>query len=142
MNKEGEKIYEDVAVNLLTTHSWYMHKLKSVLRPYGISPEQYNVLRIIKGANQRPVSASYIKERMIDKGSNITRMVDKMEAKKWVTRSLCETNRRQMDIDITEEGIGVVSNVTSEVNELIKVFYALTEEEAELLSQLLKKARL
>ena len=121
--KDTKKIYEDVAVNLLATHSWYMHQLKSVLKPHDISPAQYNILRILNGAKQPPVSASYIKSQVIDKGSNITRLIDKMELKKWVTRSLCQTNRRQMDIDITATGKVVLLETTKEINKLNKVIY-------------------
>jgi len=136
------KLYQDVAINLLTTHSWYMHQLKTVVRPYDISPVQYNVLRIINGSKEPPVSASYIKEHVIDKGSNITRLIDKMEIKQWVTRCLCETNRRQMDIDITKKGINVLNKVTTEINELIKVLYSINEEEAKTVSKILAKIRM
>ena len=136
-----KKLYQDVAVNLLTTHSWYMHQLKTVLSPFDISPAQYNILRILNGAKIRPVSASYLKEQVIDKGSNITRLIDKMELKKWVTRCLCETNRRQMDIDITEIGKLVLIKVTKEIDELIKVLYSINEKEAKLVSEVLTKIR-
>ncbi|MEK6152545.1 MarR family transcriptional regulator [Flavobacteriaceae bacterium 3-367] len=139
--KNKKDIYQNVAVELLSTHSWYMHQLKAVLKPYDISPAQYNILRILKGAKNRPVSASYLKEQVIDKGSNITRLIDKMEIKKWVTRSLCETNRRQMDIDITQEGVNVLNKVTKEIDQLIKVLYSISEEEAEVVSEILNKIR-
>ena len=139
--KNRKDLYQNVAVNLLTTHSWYMHKLKTILKPYDISPTQYNVLRILNGAKELPVSAAYLKERVIDKGSNITRLIDKMEIKKWVTRFLCETNRRQMDINITEEGISVLSEVTKEIDEFTKILYSITEEEAEQVSNILIKIR-
>ncbi len=135
------KIYQNVAVELLTTHSWYMHQLKNILKPYNISPAQYNILRILNGANDLPVSASYLKEQVIDKGSNITRLIDKMELKNWVTRCLCKTNRRQMDIDITENGKVVLQKATIEINELIKVLYSISEEEAKIISNILIKLR-
>lgn len=138
MNKD---IYQNVAVELLTTHSWYVHQLKTVLKPYDISPAQYNILRILNGANDRPVSASFLKDQVIDKGSNITRLIDKMEIKKWVTRCLCETNRRQMDIDITDAGKKVLISTTKEINKLIEVLYSINEEEAELISKILIKMR-
>jgi DNA-binding MarR family transcriptional regulator len=136
-----KNLYQNVAVELLTTQSWYMHQLKKVLKPYDISPAQYNILRILNGAKNRPVSASYLKGQVIDKGSNITRLIDKMEIKKWVTRCLCETNRRQMDIDISEEGIKVLVEATKEINELIKVLYSISEDEAKLVSKILIKIR-
>ena len=140
MNNKKD-LYQNVALDLLTTQSWYMHQLKTVLKPYDISPAQYNILRILNGANNRPVSASYLKEQVIDKGSNITRLIDKMEIKKWVTRCLCETNRRQMDIDITEDGKLVLLKVTKEIDELIKVLYSITEDEARVVSKILTKIR-
>ncbi|NQX82962.1 MAG: MarR family transcriptional regulator [Flavobacteriaceae bacterium] len=140
MNNKKD-LYQNVAVNLLTTHSWYIHQLKKLLMPFDISPAQYNILRILNGAKELPVSASYLKEQVIDKGSNITRLIDKMELKKWVTRCLCETNRRQMDIDITDSGKLVLNKVTKEVDELIKVLYSINEEEAKLVSEILTKIR-
>jgi len=139
--KNNRDLYQNVAVELLTTQSWYMHQLKTVLKPYDISPAQYNILRILNGADNRPVSASYLKEQVIDKGSNITRLIDKMEIKKWVTRCLCETNRRQMDIDITVDGKRVLLKVTKEIDELIKVLYSITEDEAKVVSKILVKIR-
>ncbi len=139
--KDNKDLYQNVAVELLTTHSWYMYQLKTVLKPFDISPAQYNILRILNGAKKLPVSASYLKERVIDKGSNITRLIDKMESKKWVTRSLCKTNRRQMDIDITKSGKLVLSKATKEINELIKVLYSINEKEAILVSKILNKIR-
>jgi len=139
--KNNKDLYQNTAVELLTTHSWYMHQLKTVLKPYDISPAQYNILRILNGADNRPVSASYLKEQVIDKGSNITRLIDKMEIKKWVTRCLCETNRRQMDIDITEDGERVLLKVTKEVDELIKVLYSISEDDAKIISKILIKIR-
>ena len=134
-------LYQNLAIELLTTQSWYMHQLKAVLKPYDISPAQYNILRILNGSKNRPVSASYLKERVIDKGSNITRLIDKMEIKKWVTRCLCETNRRQMDIDITEDGNRVLLKVTKEIDELIKVFQSISKNEAKAISKILIKIR-
>lgn len=139
--KNKKDLYQNVAVNLLTTHSWYMHQLKTVLKPFDISPAQYNILRILNGAKKLPVSASCLKEQVIDKGSNITRLIDKMEFKKWVTRCLCETNRRQMDIDITDIGKLVLNKATKEIEELIKVLYSINEEEAKLVSEILTKIR-
>ena len=136
-----DSVYEALAISLMATHSWYVSQLKSALRPYGLSPEQYNVLRILNGAKKRPVNAAYLKERMIDKGSNVTRLIDKLEKKAFVTRCLCATDRRQMDIDITEEGVAVTEEIKPVLTEFLKVLEGVEENEAARLVELLDRLR-
>ena len=76
-----ESPQQEAAVNLVFTHSWVDSRMKEVLRPYNVSPQQYNVLRILRGAFPKKVSSGYIKERMLDKESNITRLIDKLVSK-------------------------------------------------------------
>src|SRR5699024_7299000 len=103
--------YQKVIVNLIYTGNWLRDEQISLLKPYGILPQHFNVLRILKGSHPRPVSPGSIKEVMIDKASDLTRLLDKLEQKKWVNRKLCRTNRRKMDVTISKEGMAVLERM-------------------------------
>lgn len=136
-----DSIYEKLGISLMISHSWYTSQLKAVLRQFDLSPEQYNVLRILKGANSLPVTVGYVKERMIDKGSNVTRLIDKMELKQWVTRDLNPNSRRQMDLNITKSGSKLADSVRPHMLNLVKVLESLSTAESEQLIKLLDKMR-
>lgn len=140
--KEFNSVYEKALVNLMYTHSWYNRKFRSTLSCYGVSAQQYNVLRILKGAFPTPVGTSYIQERMIDRESNVTRIVDKLIEKEFVTRELCTEDRRKMDIVITEKGRDILAEMTVKMNDIINISSGLSEAEAEDLSRLLDKMRI
>lgn len=133
--------YQKLAINILFSSSWLSDLIHQQLKPYGISQQQYNVLRILKGRDPEPCSLKLITERMIDKMSNASRLVTKLEDKGLVSRSRCPENRRQLEIVISEKG----KNLLAEVNPLVEShderFSALTVEEAAKLNELLDKVR-
>ena len=94
--------YEKMVVNILFTGSWLASLNSSRLKPFGVTPEQYNVLRILRGSHPKPMMLADITCRMIDRNSNATRLVEKLRQKGLVNREICETNRRQVDISITD----------------------------------------
>jgi DNA-binding MarR family transcriptional regulator len=113
-----------------------------ILKPFDLSPEQYNVLRILRGQKGRPANMCVIQERMIAKTSNTTRLVDKLLLKELVTREVCPENRRKMEIQITSKGLEVLSVLDSKVIEHENYFaQKLTSEELEQLNHLLDKYR-
>lgn len=134
--------YHKVVVNLLYTGNWLRDALSSNLKNYGLLPQHYNALRIIKGRHPEPVSAGDIKEVMLDKASDVTRLLDKLEKLEYVQRRLCPHNRRKMDISITPKGLQLLEQITEPMDD----FYAqmaerISEEEAAQLSNLLDKFR-
>lgn len=88
-------------INILYTQNVVHDKFNEILKPFELSVEQFNVLRILRGQNGNPANMCLIQERMIAKTSNTTRIVDKLLAKQLVTREICPQNRRKMDVHIT-----------------------------------------
>ena len=96
--------YQKASINLLYTGSWLYNINAGYLKQFGVTPEQFNVLRILRGSFPKPMMLAEITERMIDKSSNCTRLVEKLRQKGLVDRETCESNRRQVDISITDKG--------------------------------------
>ncbi|QHT66302.1 MarR family transcriptional regulator [Rhodocytophaga rosea] len=132
--------FEKTSVNILFTSSWLHSLLSSALKPYGISVQQYNVLRILKGQCSKPAMLGLIQERMMDKMSNATRLVDKLIEKGLVDRKQCPMNRRQVDIVITKEGLALIEKIQPALNKIDHSF-GINDEEARILNQLLDKFR-
>src|ERR1700720_688188 len=95
---------EKLTVNLIFTHYWLLDKLKDRLRPYGISMQQYNVLRILRGQGSNPASINLLKERMLDKSSDASRLVERLRLKELVDRIICPNDRRAVEIRISTKG--------------------------------------
>lgn len=135
-------IGKQTLLNVLFTQNVISEKLNEILKEYGISAEQFNVLRILRGQKNKPVNMCMIQERMIAKTSNTTRLVDKLLAKGLVSRKVCESNRRKMEISITTEGLNLLSELDPKIESHEDIFAAnLTSEELELFNHLLEKYR-
>lgn len=131
-----------VIINLLYTENWISDRISSELKIYDISIQQFNVLRILKGQGGKPANLSTIQERMVSKMSNTTRLVDKLIKKDLVKRIICETNRRKVEITITEEGNTFLDKVSPVINNFEKKITShLSEEELNILNNLLNKLR-
>lgn len=128
-------------VNITFTASWLMVEKTRVLRPFGLTMQQFNVLRILKGAKEGPVSIRYITERMIDKASNASRLVDKLVEKEWVLRKECPMDRRQVEVSISAKGLSILEEASLAVRNSQVVFNSLSDQEMELLNHLLDKIR-
>ncbi|MFB9055983.1 MarR family winged helix-turn-helix transcriptional regulator [Mariniflexile ostreae] len=125
-------------LNILYTANWITSYQNEFFKPYGISPQQYNILRILKGSN-KPLSVQVIKDRMIVRAPNTTRLMDKLCAKKYIERLPSQQDRRVVKIIITQEGRALLDSIPINFNsDLIK---NINETEAEQLSNLLDKIR-
>jgi len=125
-------------LNIIYTANWISSCQNEFFKDFGISPQQYNILRILRGAEE-PLSVRAIKERMIERSPNATRLMDKLCAKKYIERLPSKTDRRVVKIAITAQGKSLLQNIPSTLNkELLK---NLSEDEAEQLSDLLDKMR-
>lgn len=133
--------FEKVAVNILFTASWLYNRNASRLKPYDITPEQYNVLRILRGSHPKPLMLSEVTCRMIDKNSNATRLVEKLRQKGLLNREICENNRRQVDISITEKGLDVLKKIDIEAEAWLETLKIISKAEAEELNRILDKLR-
>lgn len=133
--------HEKAVVNLLYTSSW-LHTLNaSRLKKHDITPEQFNVLRILRGSHPKPLMLADITSRMIDKSSNATRLVEKLRQKGLVKREICEDNRRQVDISITDKGLGILKMIDREEGDWLLKLKNITKQEAVELNRILDKLR-
>lgn len=131
-----------VILNLIYTNNWLKEKQMRLFKSYNLSTEQYNVLRILRGQKGNPVNLNTIQERMLNKMSNTTRLIDKLILKQLVHREHCPTNRRKIDIYITDQGLSLLKEldpVTDKVNK--DITKNLTDNELNQLSGLLDKIR-
>lgn len=135
-------VTKKVIVNLLYTENWVSDKISSALKPFDISIQQFNVLRILKGQEGKPANLSTIQERMVNKMSNTTRLVDKLIKKEFVTRIICPSNRRKVEITITQEGITFLDQVSIVMDQFEKEATSnLSPQELITLNDLLNKIR-
>ncbi|HOD09625.1 MAG TPA: MarR family transcriptional regulator [Flavobacterium sp.] len=131
-----------VILNIMFTQSVIGEKFAEVLKPYDLSSEQYNVLRILRGQKGNPANMCVIQERMIAKNSNTTRLIDKLLLKDLVTREVCPDNRRKIEVQITPKGLELLLELDPKVIEHEKLFSKnLTTEELIQLNILLEKYR-
>ncbi|QQS28332.1 MAG: MarR family transcriptional regulator [Sphingobacteriales bacterium] len=128
-------------VNIIFTNSWISSQIKEHLAPFGITSQQYNVLRILKGQFPKAITTSVIRERMLDKMSDVSRMVDRLLQKELVIRSTCETDRRLVDLVISQKGIDLLAEIEKHNEDIDKIVVNLSEEEARQLNFLLDKIR-
>ncbi|PZX50709.1 DNA-binding MarR family transcriptional regulator [Algoriphagus ratkowskyi] len=141
MQKEFKDPYNKLVVNILYTHSYMVSAQNGILKPFDLSPEQYNVLRILRGQNGVPTTVSSIQDRMLNKMSNASRLVDKLKAKELVERRECPTDRRQVDILITEKGLQILNDLHILMEGFNNQVINLSEEEVIVMNNLLDKLR-
>lgn len=127
-------------VNLMFTTSHIKEKIKKALKPFGLTLQQYNVLRILKGA-KGPITTSVIRERLLDKMSDTSRMVERLFQKGLVIREACPSDKRLVDVSLSEKGNELLEIVNNANSELDKALNGLSEEEAVLLNNILDKIR-
>lgn len=139
--REFKDQFNKAVVNLIYTHSYLVTSQNVLFKRHGISPEQYNVLRILKGQNGVPTTVSSIQERMLNKMSNASRLVEKLKMKGLVERNECPADRRQVDILITTEGLELLRTIEKQVEETNRKIINLNDDEVEKLNELLDKLR-
>lgn len=140
-NRKFENEWELAMVNLVYTANWFSHRYKAIFKTFGLLQQHYNVLRIAKGSYPKPVTPGYIREVMIDKGADVTRLVDKLVKMALVDRCQNENNRRMVEIRINEKGLELLEVLKKESETIRKQHYGLDEQESRQLSDLLDKMR-
>lgn len=131
-----------IIMNIIYTQNVITEKFNEILKPYDISSEQFNVLRILRGQKGNPANMCVIQERMLAKTSNTTRLVDKLLLKELVTREVCPENRRKIEVTITSKGLDLLSELDPKVKAHEELFSNnLDENEKMQLNQLLEKFR-
>lgn len=133
--------YQKASINLIYTLSWMKDKTKGIFEAEDITSQQFNILRILRGSYPQPLSTLQIRERMLEKMSDTSRMVDRLIGKGLVKKVICKTDRRLVDIMITDKGKKLLEKLDTRQDEMDNVLKNLSEEEATLLSNLLDKVR-
>lgn len=139
--KHFKNNWQKAALNILYTSNWMQNRVKGFLKSYKITPQQFNVLRILRGQFPEPLTTSVIRERMLDKMSDASRIVNRLHKKGLVERRVCPSDKRLVDVLITEEGLKILTLIDEQEEKLDFSDSRLTEEEAVLLSDLLDKLR-
>jgi DNA-binding MarR family transcriptional regulator len=139
--KQFQNEFVKVEINILYTAGWIENFSNKFFKEFDISMQQYNVLRILRGQHPKPVKLSTITERMIDRMSNATRLVEKLRQKGLLSRELNQDNRRQVDILISDAGLSLLKEIDSKFHTVESKFKRITEEEAQELNRILDKMR-
>ena len=128
-------------INLLFTYGWAIEKIKNFLSQEDITHQQYNILRILRGSHPKPLSTLQIRERMLDKMSDTSRIVDRLVLKELVEKRICLKDKRLVDVTITEKGLDLLKRLDGAAEEMDAVMNNITEKEAEELNSLLDRLR-
>ena len=133
--------YQKSAINLIYTYGWLNNKQKIFFKGFNITAQQYNVLRILKGQFPDAISTSDIKSRMLDRNSDVSRIVDRLASKELIYKNTCLSDKRLVDVSITHQGLQLLSEIDIQILELDNLFSPLELEEAKELNRLLDKLR-
>jgi len=125
-------------INIKYTANWLNSKENEFFKPYGISPQQFNILRILRGAKER-IKVQIVKDRMIERAPNATRLMDKLCDKNLIERERCENDRRVVFVKINQQGLDLLTTIDEDNH--MALFDKLTNKEAVVLSDLLDKLR-
>ena len=133
--------YHKVAINLLFTAGWLDDRNKEYFKLFGLTPQQFNILRILRGQHPGKISVTEIKSRMLDKNSDVSRLVSRLISKEFIIKSQSPKDKRAADIHITEPGLEVLKKIDSKMDQIDVRLLKLTREEAGQLNFLLDKSR-
>ena len=134
--------FQKAHINILFTASWFSQQSAALLKAFNISWQQFNILRILRGMYPEPASVKLLTDRMIDKMSNASRLVEKLKQKGFVERTECDEDRRKVNVRITELGLEVLAKASTLMEEKMgNNMEGLTVEEARVLNNILDKMR-
>ncbi|WP_017259435.1 MarR family winged helix-turn-helix transcriptional regulator [Pedobacter arcticus] len=140
-NAKFKDEYQKAYINIIYTYNWLNAMIKAELAKSKITPQQFNILRILRGQHPKPATINTIKERMLDKMSDASRIVDRLVSKDLVKRTVCEADRRAVDIVISDKGLALLEGVKLEESMAITLSGHVTNEQALQLSDLLDAFR-
>lgn len=139
--KSFKSEFSKAMVNLIYTNSWLNQQHVSLFKPYGVTTPQFNILRILRGQYPEPSTVNMLIDRMLDKSSNASRIVDKLEEKELVVRNKCSNDRRAVDVFISEKGLSLLEELDVEMEKMEGSLKKLSDEESSTLNRLLDKMR-
>ena len=132
--------HQKSAINLIYTSNWITEKINKIFDEWDITSQQFNILRILRGAGQ-PLSTLQIRQRMLDRMSDTSRIVDRLVKKGLVKKSICKLDRRLVDVVITDKGRKLLEKIDQYSDQMDAIMNSLTEQEATTLNELLDKLR-
>lgn len=133
--------YNKAVINIVYTNSWLHQRQLEVFKPFGLTTPQYNILRILRGQYPNPCTVNLLIDRMLDKSSNASRIVDKLQSKELVERKQCSNDRRAVDVLISEKGLKILEQIDQSLLGWEEGMCNLSEEESAQLNELLDKMR-
>jgi DNA-binding MarR family transcriptional regulator len=139
--KEFRNEYQKAIINIMYTHNYLVGQMTDVFKEFDITRQQYNVLRILRGQYPGVASVNLIKDRMLDKMSDTSRIVERLRLKNLISRNDCISDKRSVEIRISEAGLELLNRMEGPVDELERSLHGLTEGETILLNSLLDKLR-
>ncbi len=132
--------YQKAALNIIYTCNWLTSQHSANLKPHGITQQQYNILRILRGQYPKPASIKLLKERMMDKMSDASRLVEKLRLKGLLERKINKADRRNVDVAISQKGLDLLTSLDY-LDENFKKLISLNEKDVDQLNELLDKLR-
>lgn len=138
--KKFKNIHHKVVINLIYTANWLQGRQQVFFKQFGITGQQFNILRILKGQHPRTLSATEIKSRMLDRNSDVSRLLDRLERKQLIIKKTCMADKRATDVFITDKGLELLNAIDAKHRQIDHA-ETLTESEAQQLSDLLDKFR-
>jgi DNA-binding MarR family transcriptional regulator len=132
---------QKAVLNVMFTSNWINAHFRDVFKPYDLTPQQYNVLRILRGKHPKSANPGEIKEVMLDKNPDLTRLCDRLCKLDLITRGVDKTNRRKINIKISDAGLELLKTLDPKIKKMQSSMKSLTEDEANQLSDLLDKMR-
>jgi DNA-binding MarR family transcriptional regulator len=133
--------HHKLVINILFTSSWLGALHASNLKPFGISTQQFNILRILRGQHPKPATVNLLIDRMLDKNSNASRLVEKLRTKNLIERATCPEDRRAVNVVITKKGLDLLTELDKQEVVFLKGLKNLSSEQAQQLNFLLDTLR-
>ncbi|MEO6730347.1 MAG: MarR family transcriptional regulator [Ferruginibacter sp.] len=132
--------HQKALVNLIFTYNWTTEQLKQIFDKQDLTMQQFNILRILRGS-EKPISTLQIRERMLDKMSDTSRIVDRLIIKGLAKKAICKTDKRLVDVSITDKGKKILQKIDKQDDEMHDIVKGLNDKEAKTLNKLLDKIR-
>lgn len=139
--KKFKNDFHKLAVNLIYTHGWLSNHQAEFFKSFDITGAQYNILRILRGQHPNPASINLLKDRMLDKMSDASRLVERLKNKGLVEREICPDDRRKVEVKITDRGIELLKKMDDLEDKFESLFANIKLSEAKMLNELLDKIR-
>lgn len=139
--KKFRNEYQKATINIIYTHNWLTTRHKRFLAEHGITPQQYNVLRILRGQYPDSISTSAIRERMLDRSSDASRIVERIHRQNLVEKKVSTIDKRLVDVKISSKGLKLLEKLDQHAEEMDQILGNLRTEEVEELNRLLDKIR-